>query len=137
MRILIENTAGMGSSVGSRLEEVAAILHGLRGLNPAACLDTAHLYAAGYDIGSEAGLSLQADDSSVTHPYLLQANQTDLEFLLERARQIRYELAVDGENVLFRPVGNAAGDVLTLSLEDDLRIWIPAVGYSRHRASSR
>ena len=61
MRILIENTAGMGSSVGSRLEEVAAILNGLRGLKVAACLDTAHLYAAGYDIASEAGLAQTID----------------------------------------------------------------------------
>jgi deoxyribonuclease IV len=77
MRILIENTAGMGTAVGSRLEEVAAILYELnrgqnrpdgrpiseaedgrsevRPLQYAACLDTAHLFAAGYDIKSEAG----------------------------------------------------------------------------------
>jgi deoxyribonuclease-4 len=57
LRILIENTAGMGTSIGSRLEEVAQILRGLRDLNVAACLDTAHLFAAGYDIRSEAGLT--------------------------------------------------------------------------------
>ena len=56
MRILIENTAGMGTAVGSRLEEVAAIVRGLREINVAACLDTAHLFAAGYDIKSEVGL---------------------------------------------------------------------------------
>jgi deoxyribonuclease-4 len=61
LRILIENTAGMGSSVGSRLQEVLAILRGLQGLDVAACLDTAHLYAAGYDIGSEAGLEQTID----------------------------------------------------------------------------
>src|SRR6266481_4707301 len=56
LRILIENTAGMGSSVGSRLEEVAAIARGLSSLGVGACLDTAHLFAAGYDIGTESGL---------------------------------------------------------------------------------
>jgi len=56
LRILIENTAGMGSAVGSRLEEVGAIVHGLSGLAVGACLDTAHLFAAGYDISNEAGL---------------------------------------------------------------------------------
>jgi deoxyribonuclease-4 len=56
MRILIENTAGMGSAVGSRLEEVAAIVRGLKEVKVAACLDTAHLFAAGYDIKSETGL---------------------------------------------------------------------------------
>jgi deoxyribonuclease IV len=72
MRILIENTAGMGSSVGSRLEEVGAIVHDLnraggsdrtddRPLQVGACLDTAHLLAAGYDIRTEAGLEQTLD----------------------------------------------------------------------------
>lgn len=56
LRILIENTAGMGTSVGSSLEEVADLVAGLAGLNAGACLDTAHLFAAGYDISSEKGL---------------------------------------------------------------------------------
>jgi deoxyribonuclease IV len=56
LRILIENTAGMGSAVGSRLEEVGAIVRGLAGIGAGACLDTAHLFAAGYDISTAAGL---------------------------------------------------------------------------------
>jgi len=57
MRILIENAAGMGGAVGSRLEEVGAMVHDLENLHVGACLDTAHLFAAGYDIKSEAGLA--------------------------------------------------------------------------------
>src|SRR6266404_2056336 len=57
LRILIENTAGMGSAVGARLEEVGEILAGLRNLPVGACLDTAHLFAAGYDIKTEGGLA--------------------------------------------------------------------------------
>ena len=57
LHILIENTAGMGSAVGARLEEVGEILAGLRDFAVGACLDTAHLFAAGYDIKSEAGLA--------------------------------------------------------------------------------
>ncbi len=57
LRILIENTAGMGTAVGARLEEIGEILSGLRNLPVGACLDTAHLFAAGYDIKSEAGLA--------------------------------------------------------------------------------
>jgi deoxyribonuclease-4 len=56
LRILIENTAGMGTALGSRLEEVAAILRGLSSIGAGACLDTAHLFAAGYDISTEGGL---------------------------------------------------------------------------------
>jgi deoxyribonuclease-4 len=57
LQILIENTAGMGTAVGSRLEEVAEILQGLSSLAVQACLDTAHLFASGYDIKTEAGLA--------------------------------------------------------------------------------
>jgi len=67
LRILIENTAGMGVAVGSRLEEVAQILAGLKDVPAAACLDTAHLFAAGYDIRSETGLASTIDviDSTI------------------------------------------------------------------------
>jgi len=58
LKILLENTAGMGTAVGSRLEEVGEIVSGLlRDLPVGACLDTAHLFAAGYDIKSEGGLA--------------------------------------------------------------------------------
>jgi deoxyribonuclease-4 len=57
LRILIENTAGMGTAVGERLEEVGEILARLRDVPAGACLDTAHLFAAGYDIKSEGGLA--------------------------------------------------------------------------------
>ena len=57
LRILIENTAGMGTAVGARLEELGEILAGLRNLPVGACLDTAHLFAAGYDIKSPGGLA--------------------------------------------------------------------------------
>src|SRR5690242_5219825 len=58
LKILIENTAGMGTAIGSRLEEVGEIVVGLlRDLPAGACLDTAHLFAAGYDIKSESGMA--------------------------------------------------------------------------------
>jgi len=57
LKILIENTAGMGTAVGARLEEVGEILAGLHAVPSGACLDTAHLFAAGYDIKSEGGLA--------------------------------------------------------------------------------
>ncbi len=57
LRILIENTAGMGTALGSRLEEVGEMLDALHSVGVGACLDTAHLFAAGYDIKTEAGLA--------------------------------------------------------------------------------
>src|SRR5579864_530975 len=56
LRILIENTAGMGTALGARLEEIGEMLNALQSIGAGACLDTAHLFAAGYDIKTEAGL---------------------------------------------------------------------------------
>lgn len=50
LRILIENTAGMGAAVGARLEELRAIFDAASGLPLGVCLDTAHLFEAGYEI---------------------------------------------------------------------------------------
>jgi deoxyribonuclease-4 len=61
LRILLENTSGMGSALGARLEEIQAILDETMDLPMGVCLDTAHLLQAGYDITSEAGLARTLD----------------------------------------------------------------------------
>ena len=55
LRILIENTAGQGSSIGCSFEQVADLLAALDDLPVDVCLDTAHTFAAGYDISTEKG----------------------------------------------------------------------------------
>lgn len=76
-------------------------------------------------IAAEAGLTAQATDSEVVHEYILQANQTDMEFLQERARLIRYELLVEDKTLYFRPVQNDQGELLTITPEDDLLEFYP------------
>jgi len=56
-RIALETTAGQGSCLGNKFEQLAYIIK--RVLEPerlCVCLDTAHLFAAGYDITSEASM---------------------------------------------------------------------------------
>jgi len=56
VRILLENTAGQGSSLGHRFEQLAAILDRVRDADRIGiCLDTCHLFAAGYDIRDPEG----------------------------------------------------------------------------------
>lgn len=56
VRILLETTAGQGSSLGHRFEQFAAILEQVDAADRVGlCLDTCHLFAAGYDIRSPAG----------------------------------------------------------------------------------
>lgn len=52
-QLLLENTAGQGATVGDSFEELAEILNGVKGSNIAICIDTAHIFAAGYDIRSK------------------------------------------------------------------------------------
>ncbi len=58
VRLLVENTAGQGTALGWRFEQLAAI----RAAVPAPhrrrvgiCLDTCHTFAAGYDLSTDAG----------------------------------------------------------------------------------
>ena len=53
---LLEVTAGQGSCLGHRFEQVAEILSRVKEPGRVGvCLDTCHLYAAGYDIATERG----------------------------------------------------------------------------------
>src|ERR1700761_4749332 len=55
-RILIENTAGAGVSLGGKLEEVAELVERLKACAPVGvCLDTCHVHVSGYDIVSPDG----------------------------------------------------------------------------------
>ena len=56
-RIALETTAGQGSCLGSKFEHLAYIISRVRESGRlCVCLDTAHIFAAGYDIGSEEGI---------------------------------------------------------------------------------
>jgi deoxyribonuclease-4 len=56
VRVALENTAGGGGSVGRTFGELGALLKRLRGARRVGvCLDTCHLFAAGYDIRTPAG----------------------------------------------------------------------------------
>jgi deoxyribonuclease IV len=55
LRILLENTAGQGSSLGSRLEELKSILDLCTDVPMGVCIDTAHVFAAGWSIHTEEG----------------------------------------------------------------------------------
>jgi deoxyribonuclease-4 len=54
-RILLENTAGQGASIGHRFEHLGDIIAASLDLNVGVCFDTAHAFAAGYDLRDEDG----------------------------------------------------------------------------------
>lgn len=65
--VLLESTAGQGSCLGARLEELADLIYQTNG-HPrvGVCLDTCHLLAAGYDIVTTAGFERTLDEVAET-----------------------------------------------------------------------
>jgi len=56
VRITLETTAGQGACIGARFEEIAAIIDGVADPKRLeVCLDTAHAFAAGYDLSLPKG----------------------------------------------------------------------------------
>lgn len=60
--LLLENTAGQGTALGGDFTQIATILDE-SGLHERAgmCLDTAHAFAAGYDMRTDAGVAAMLD----------------------------------------------------------------------------
>ena len=50
VKVLLETMAGKGSEVGGTFEELKAIMDAVGSSNVGVCLDTCHVYDAGYDI---------------------------------------------------------------------------------------
>lgn len=66
--VLLETTAGQGSTLGRTFEELAGIIDQVEDKSRVAvCLDTCHIFAAGYDIRDEATYqaTMQAFDDTI------------------------------------------------------------------------
>ncbi len=57
VKILLENSAGQKNSIGSQIEEIQSIFNILGKKDYGLCIDTCHLFAAGYDLSTESGVS--------------------------------------------------------------------------------
>ncbi len=60
---VIENTAGQGSNLGYRFDQIARIIEGVEDKKRVGvCIDTCHTFAAGYDLKSESGYNATFDE---------------------------------------------------------------------------
>ncbi len=82
-QLLLENTAGAGSTIGRSLEELKAIGELLSGRLPFTvgyCLDTCHLYASGFDVVTASGLNRVLADAErvlgLAHVPVIHANDS-------------------------------------------------------------
>lgn len=68
---VIENTAGQGSNVGNKLEEIRYIIDRIEDKSRVGvCIDTCHIYSAGYDIVNDYDAVFSAVDNIIGREYL-------------------------------------------------------------------
>jgi deoxyribonuclease-4 len=60
--LILENSAGMGDSVGRKLGELAAIMDEAASPRLKVCFDTQHAFSAGYDVATADGLAATVDE---------------------------------------------------------------------------
>jgi phage protein D len=74
-------------------------------------------------IARDADLRSRVDLTETKHPCVSQANQTDLDFLRDRALGIGFELFADGETLVFRRRRDGGTAALTLVWGDEQRAF--------------
>lgn len=80
-------------------------------------------------IGREAGLRANVDTTREVHEYVLQDNQTDWEFLWQRAKRISFRVFVEGEELHFRSAPQST-EVPVLEWGDNLVEFHPRLNSS-------
>ncbi|MCP4341410.1 MAG: phage late control D family protein [Desulfobulbaceae bacterium] len=71
-------------------------------------------------IAGDWGLTPETEDSQVTIDYVLQHNQSDLEFMQSRAQRIGYEVVISDRTLYFRARRNSGNATVTLRREVEL-----------------
>jgi phage protein D len=76
-------------------------------------------------------LTPQVEATAVTHDYVIQNNQTDREFLSERARRNGFELRVENKTLYFQKPKEDAGKIATLTYRENLVDFFPLLTTAR------
>lgn len=109
-KLLMETTAGQGTSVGHQFDQIGYIVKKVSGKIPiGVCIDTCHIFAAGYDIRTEALWEevLQKFDREIGLKYLsafhLNDSQKDLGSRVDRHASIgQGKIGVDSFHFLMK-----------------------------------
>lgn len=95
--VLLETMAGKGTEIGSKFEELKRIIDGVKDSNKiGVCLDTCHVYDAGYDIVNDLDGVLDEFDSSIglDKLYAIHLNDSKNHF---SSHKDRHEVLGEGE----------------------------------------
>ena len=77
--LIIENAAGMGNHIGAGFGEIGQVVKGLSNDRVKVCLDTAHTFAAGYNIADPSGIeeAMNEFDSEIGFEKLVAVHAND------------------------------------------------------------
>ncbi|MXW44099.1 MAG: deoxyribonuclease IV [Candidatus Dadabacteria bacterium] len=83
-QLLLENTAGQGHTIGASFEEISLILRRVTYDDLGVCIDTAHMFASGYDIRTREGVEELVESLGAAFApetvRLVHANDSKVEF---------------------------------------------------------
>ncbi len=109
--LILENSAGMGDAIGSKIQELSTIIREVGSPRVKVCLDTQHAFASGYDVKSPGGLEtlLEEFDNEIGLKNLVAVHANDSKCPLgggiDRHENIGHGyIGLDGfENILSHP----------------------------------
>ncbi len=92
--LVLENSAGAGNLAGGTLEELGAFVKSVDHPQLGVCLDTAHAWAAGYEINSQAGVDrfIEQADRQIGLERLLMFHFNDTEVPLGGSRDRHWHI---------------------------------------------
>ena len=119
-RVLLETMSGKGTEVGSRFEELGHILRSVSlGDKMGVCLDTCHVYSAGYDIVNDLDGVLEQFDRHVGlgKLYAIHLNDSLMPFASRKDRHARIGEGTIGLEAIARIINHPALRHLPFYLE--------------------
>lgn len=133
--VVLETTAGQGSNVGSKFEEIAKIIDKIEDKSRVGvCIDTCHILAAGYELKDEAGYNKTMDDFEkiIGFKYLRGVHLNDSKFDTnsKKDRHDSIGKGVLGEEFFIRFMNDPRFDNIPIVLETiDSSIWKEEISY--------
>lgn len=120
--VLLETMSGKGSEVGSRFEELAEIISRASSNAPerlGVCLDTCHVYSAGYDIVNHLDEVLEEFDRVIglNRLHAIHLNDSMTEFASHKDRHERLGHGTIGKDALIRFINHSALKGIPVNLE--------------------
>ena len=120
--VLLETMSGKGSEVGATFEELAEIISRARDNAPerlGVCLDTCHVYSAGYDIVNRLDDVLEKFDRIIglNRLHAIHLNDSMTEFASHKDRHERLGRGTIGKEALIRLINHPALKGVPINLE--------------------